>query len=484
MRLEPRAEGQATPNLGFCALSQSSLKPNLEKCRAPTGWPDMKARVDSRCGHERKERVRCQTEQETGDVLSEISVERVVETENMRRAFKKVRANKGAPGVDGITTEDLEAHLVKHWPGIKEKLLAGRYRPGPIKGKTIGKPQGGERLLGIPTTQDRVIQQAVSQLLSQLWDAGFSEHSYGFRPGRSNLDAVRAAKAFVLSGKTWVVDVDIEAFFDEVNHDRLMTRITRDIQDKRLNRYLGASLRADLVLNGQRLKRSAGVPQGGPLSPLLANLYLDPLDKELEARGLSFCRYADDLMIFVESERSAERVLASIVAWIEKHLKLKVNASKSGTGRPWERDFLGYLIDAEGNTHLSGKTIKRYRQRVRECWSARQGVSSRELVSQWRGYLLGWFGYFGLAVKENFLALSQWTRRHMRKCFWQRWHSRQGRMAQLRRLGVSKRQLARVSFHEGAWKSARHPAMHQALSNSCLRQYGLITAQDLASAQC
>nr|WP_245655677.1 group II intron reverse transcriptase/maturase [Pseudomonas japonica] len=416
-------------------------------------------------------------------MLSEISVEHVVEATNMRRALKKVRANQGAPGIDGIAVEDLEAHLVKHWPGIKEKLLNGSYKPGPIKGKTIGKPDGGERLLGIPNTQDRVIQQAVSQRLTKLWDSGFSEHSYGFRPERSNLDAIRAAKAFVLSGKTWVVDVDIEAFFDEVNHDRLMSHITRDIRDKRLNQYLKANLRADLILNGQRIKRTAGVPQGGPLSPLLANLYLDPLDKELERRGLSFCRYADDLMIFVESERSAERVLESIVAWIEKHLKLKVNASKSGTGRPWERDFLGYLIDEEGNNHLSGKTVKRYRKRVRECWSARQGVTSRELVDGWRKYLLGWFGYFRLASAVNFNSLSAWTRRHMRKCFWQRWHNRMGRIKALLRLGVSSRGIKRVSFHDGAWKAAKHPILQQALSNQCLRRFGLITAQDLASVQ-
>lgn len=410
-------------------------------------------------------------------------MEQVVETDNMRRAFKKVRSNGGAPGVDGITTEDLEGHLVKHWPGIKEKLLTGSYMPGPIKGKTIGKPQGGERLLGIPNTQDRVIQQAVSQQLTRLWDDGFSDHSYGFRPGRSNLDAVRAAKAFVLSGKTWVVDVDIESFFDEVNHDRLMTRITRDIRDRRLNKYLASNLRADMVLNGQRIKRSAGVPQGGPLSPLLANLYLDPLDKELEARGLSFCRYADDLMIFVESERSAERVLESIVAWVEKHLKLKVNASKSGTGRPWERDFLGYLIDEEGNNHLSGRTVKRYRKRVRECWSARQGLTLQMLIANWGRYLRGWFGYFQLAARNDFVRLSQWTRRHMRKCLWQRWHDRRGRMRHLIRLGVKKHQLSRVSFYDGAWKAAAHPVMHQALNNQMLKRCGLVTAQDFASVQ-
>lgn len=297
-------------------------------------------------------------------MLSEITMENVVEDNNMRRAFEKVRCNKGSPGVDGITTQDLEAHLVKHWPGIKEKLLNGCYIPDPIRGKAIAKSQGGERILGIPNTQDRVIQQAVSQQLTRLWDGGFSEHSYGFRLGRSDRGAIRAAKTFLLSGKTWVIDVDIEACFDEINHELLMARITREIRDERLSQYLASNLQVDIILNGQRVKRSIGVPQGGPLSPLLANLYLDPLDKELETRELSFCRYADDLMIFVESECHANRVLESIAAWIEKHLNLKVNSSKSGTGRPWEREFLGCLIDEEGKIYKSSKTIKRYRKRV------------------------------------------------------------------------------------------------------------------------
>lgn len=425
-----------------------------------------------------------QAEQETGDVLYEVNMEQVVEKDNMRLAFKKVRAKKGAPGVDGITTEDLEAHLRVHWPLIREKLLTGSYQPGPIKGTKIGKPQGGERLLGIPNTQDRVIQQAVNRQLTQLWDSGFSKHSYGFRPDRSNLDAVRAAREFVLKGKTWVVDVDIEAFFDEVNHDRLMARIGRDIRDKRLLRYFGASLRAPMVLNGKTSSRTKGLPQGGPLSPLLANLYLDPLDKELESRGLSFCRYADDLMIFVESERSAERVLQSIVVWIEKHLKLKVNAEKSGTGRPWERDFLGYLVDEEGNHHLSGKTVKRYRKRVRESWSARQSLPVREVILSWAKYIRGWYGYFRLATARNFKWISGWTRRHMRKYFWQRWHDRKGRMARLSRLGISKRRLASVSFYDGAWKAAKHPVMNTALNNKCLCRYGMFTAYDFALAQC
>lgn len=414
-------------------------------------------------------------------MLSETCMETIVEKENMHRALKKVRANKGAPGVDGITTDELTAHLQTHWPAIKGKLLDGTYKPGPIKGLRIPKPQGGERLLGIPNTQDRLIQQSVQQHLTQLWDAKFSEHSYGFRPGRSNLDAIRAAKAFVLEGKTWVVDIDIEAFFDQVSHDRLMSLISRDVRDKRLMRYIGQTLRADMLLDGQRVKRTAGTPQGGPLSPLLANLYLDALDKELETRGLSFCRYADDLVIYVTSERSADRVLGSVTAWIEKHLKLKVSASKSGTGRPWDRDFLGYNIDEQGNGQLSGKTVKKYRKKVRELWSARQSLTSTELVAQWGRYIRGWYEYFRW-VKDDFKRLSQWTRRHMRKCFWQRWHSREGRMRKLRGLGIASRQLARVSFHDGAWRAARHPVMQQAMSLNMMRRWGLWTPQDFASA--
>ncbi|UZE22668.1 group II intron reverse transcriptase/maturase [Pseudomonas sp. B21-056] len=410
-------------------------------------------------------------------------METIVEKENMHRALKKVRSNKGAPGVDGITTEELEAHLQAHWPAIKGKLLDGTYKPGPIKGLRIPKPQGGERLLGIANTQDRLIQQSVQQLLTQLWDVRFSEHSYGFRPGRSNLDAIRAAKAFVLEGKTWVVDIDIEAFFDQVNHDRLMSLISQDVHDKRLMRYLGQTLRADMLLDGQRVKRTAGTPQGGPISPLLANLYLDALDKELEARGLSFCRYADDLMIYVTSERSADRVLKSVTAWIEKHLKLKVSASKSGTGRPWDRDFLGYNIDEQGNGQLSGKTVKKYRKKVRELWSARQSLTSTELIAQWGDYVRGWYEYFRW-VKDDFKGLSQWTRRHMRKCFWQRWHSREGRIRKLRGLGISNRQLTRVSFHDGSWRAARHPVMHQAMSLKVMQRWGLWTPQDFASAVC
>lgn len=411
----------------------------------------------------------------------EVSMESIVAEGNMRKAYRAVTRNKGAPGIDGITTIALREHLKQHWPSLRDKLCQGEYRPGWIKGKKIRKPQGGERLLGIPNTQDRVIQQAVQQELTRLWDVDFSDHSYGYRPGRSAHDAIRAAQGYIQAGKSWVVDVDIESFFDHVNHDRLMHLITRKVKDKRVLRYIGENLRADLVLDGQRIKRTRGTPQGGPLSPALANLYLDALDKELERRELSFCRYADDLMIFVSNERSAVRILASISAWIETHLKLKVSASKSGTGRPWERTYLGYTFDEDGNPRVSEKSKKKYQKKVRKIWSARQSLGWQDLLTLWQQTVRGWYQYFKLAT-DKFKGLSQWTRRHMRKYFWLRWHSKAGRMKQLEKLGIGRRMLNRVSFHAKAWRAARHPAMHIALGLKRLREWGLWTPENFLSA--
>lgn len=277
-------------------------------------------------------------------MLNEDWMERVLEPDNLRRAYEQVRRNGGAAGVDGLGVEAYAEHAARHWPAIEAKLLAGRYRPGAVRGVSIPKPQGGERVLGIPNVQDRVIQQALLQVLGPVFDEGFSRHSYGYRPGRSAHDAVKAARGYVLEGKDWVVDLDISAFFDEVNHDILMERVGRKIRDKRVLGLIGAYLRAPLRRGGVDEKRTKGTPQGGPLSPLLANLYLDALDRELERRDLSFCRYADDVAIFVGSERSGERVLTSLVAWIGRHLKLRVNGAKSGTGRPWNGKFLGFRI--------------------------------------------------------------------------------------------------------------------------------------------
>lgn len=415
-------------------------------------------------------------------MLTEVTMEEVVGEANMRKAYRAVTRNKGAAGIDGVSTVDLREHLKQYWPRLREKLLEGSFTPGVLKGVKIHKPGGGERLLGIPTTQDRVIQQAVQQQLTQLWDPHFSPHSYGYRPGRSAHDAIKAAQGFIQEGKTWMVDIDIVAFFDEVSHDRLMHLVGRTVRDKRLLKYLGKTLRADLILEGKRIKRTKGTPQGGPLSPVLANLYLEALDKELERRELSFCRYADDLVIFVGSERSAQRVLTSITAWIEKHLKLEVSASKSGTGRPWERSFLGYTFDEEGNPQVAQKSLKKYRKKVRQIWSARQTLASQDLLTLWQQSVRGWFQYFRLA-HDDFKSLSPWTRRHIRKYFWLRWHSKAGRMKRLRRLGVREPLLKRVSFHAGSWRAARHQAMHIALSVKRMHRFGLWTPEDFALAE-
>lgn len=403
----------------------------------------------------------------------------VLDAQNLSQAYRTVLRNKGAAGADGMTTTQLGEHLRKHWPSIREKVAAGRYRPAPVKSMRIAKPGGGVRQLGIPTVQDRLIQQALSQRLNEIFDPHMSEHSYGYRPRRSAHDAIKAAQRYVQEGKDWVVDIDISAFFDHVNHDILMHRIGQSVRDKAILRLIGEYLRADMEDGGQRLKRTAGTPQGGPLSPLLANLYLDRLDKELESRGLSFCRYADDLNIYVSSERSAERVFVSVTHWIEKHLKLTVNHDKSGSGRPWDRKFLGFRIKEDGEIDIAKQSLDKYKEAVRERWDAKQGLASRELVSHWRTYLRGWWSYFGIA-KTNLRSLSAWTRRHVRKCFWQRWHNRKGRLRNLRLLGIKEEQIRRTQLHANAWRAARHPTMHRALNNETLRRYGIVTPDVLA----
>src|SRR5262252_509783 len=274
-------------------------------------------------------------------------MEEVVSPENYGKALRAVIANQGAPGIDGMKTEELNGHLRKHWPKIHAKLLAGTYTPSPVRRVEIPKPTGGKRMLGIPTVLDRFIQQMLLQAMTPIWEPRFSEHSYGFRPGRSTRDAVRAAQGYAEKGKDWVVDTDISKFFDHVNWDILMGKIGQVIRDKRVLKLIGKYLRAGAMLNGVVVKSVEGTPQGGPLSPLLANIYLDALDRELERRGLSFVRYADDCNIYVRSPRAAARVLASVSQWLTCELRLEVNATKSGVGRPWERKFLGFRIRAD-----------------------------------------------------------------------------------------------------------------------------------------
>jgi group II intron reverse transcriptase/maturase len=319
------------------------------------------------------------------------------------------------------------------------------------------------------------------QVLQPIFEANFSEHSYGFRPNRGAHDAVRAAQRYVQKGQDWVVDMDITKFFDRVNHDILMNRIGQTVRDKRVLRLIGAYLRAGVLIEGVAVTSEEGTPQGGPLSPLLANIYLDKLDKELERRELDFCRYADDCNIYVGSRRAAERVLASVTQWVSKHLRLEVNGAKSGAGRPWERKFLGFRINPEGKIESAPQSMERLRTKVRELWRSCQSLSSAQLRDNWCAYVRGWWAYFRLAEeRRNIFRLEGWIRRHIRKCFWQRWHNSRGRLRALRRLGLSER-LAKVAHSSrGAWSMARNGSLQTALSNAVLRRYGFVMPSDLA----
>jgi len=415
--------------------------------------------------------------------MHEDLMESVVTPENATAAWLAVKRNGGAPGIDGMTTEQLRDHVRKHWETIRAKLLTGTYVPSPVRRVEIPKPNGGVRLLGIPTVLDRWIQQMLMQELQAIFDPTFSAHSFGFRPGKSAHDAVRVAQSYVQAGKDWVVDMDITKFFDRVNHDILMNRIGQTIRDKRVLRLVGRYLRAGVMIEGVVQASEEGTPQGGPLSPLLANIYLDALDQELERRGLAFSRYADDCNIYVRSERSAERVLASITDWISQHLRLEVNAAKSGTGRPWERKFLGFRINLEGKIETSPQSVERFKTKVRELWRSCQSRTSAELRDAWRAYVRGWWAYYGLAEdRRNIFGLEGWIRRHIRACFWQRWDNWRGRLRKLRRLGLSGRQLKVAHSSKGAWRIAASPSLQTALRNAVLRRYEFWMPSDLAVA--
>jgi len=415
-------------------------------------------------------------------MLNEVTMEAVVDPENLRAAYLAVKANGGASGVDGMEVEEMGEHLRAHGEKIVAKLLEGRYQPAAVRAGEIPKASGGKRQLGIPTVIDRMIQQAIHQAMGPTFEEGFSESSYGFRPGRSAHDAVRAGQGFVAEGKKWVVDIDLKSFFDQVNHDRLMTMIGLKVRDKRVLALIGRFLRAERQKrDGSREARKAGTPQGGPLSPFLANIYLDPLDKELEKRGVSFVRYADDIAIFASSPRSAERILESVVAWLKKELGLEVNREKSGTGPSGQSSLLGFRLYEDGRIGVSPKSITELKEKVRECWEARQNKTSEELREQWQSYIRGWWNYFQLADwRREVKDLSGWIRRHMRKCFWLRWHHPRGRINALKRLGVKGRVLGMAYSGLGAWAIARHSVMNQALKSKTLHQYGFILPWDFA----
>jgi RNA-directed DNA polymerase len=398
--------------------------------------------------------------------IEEQLMEVVCERENCLRALKRVKANKGSAGIDGMAVEELPDYLGQHWPAICEQLLNGTYRPQPVRRVEIPKPDGGVRKLGIPTVLDRFVQQAVMQILQAQWDATFSEHSYGFRPQRSAHQAVARAQQYVREGYGWVVDLDLEKFFDRVNHDRLMSAVARRVGDKRMLKLLRGFLEAGVMEDGLVSPVDEGTPQGGPLSPLLSNLVLDELDRELERRGHRFARYADDCNIYVRSERAGQRVMTSITGFITRRLKLKVNPAKSAVARPGERKFLGFSISGgkEPKRRIAPKALLRFKQKIRELTGRSRGISVEAMTKELTSYLRGWKGYFGFCETPSVLqALDQWLRRRLRAVIWKQWKRGSLRFAKLGERGVSKTLAAQTagSAH-GPFRIANSPAMSYA----------------------
>jgi len=409
--------------------------------------------------------------------VSEALMEEVIEGENLKQALGRVKANKGSPGVDGMMVEELTGYLKEHWPSIREHLLSGIYKPQPVKRVEIAKPGGGIRKLGIPTVLDRFIQQAVMQVLQRRWDPTFSQRSYGFRPSRSAHQAVAQAQQYVAGGYRWVVDIDLEKFFDRVNHDKLMGEVAKRITDKRVLKLIRAYLSAGVMENGLVSAMEEGTPQGGPLSPLLSNIVLDELDQELERRGHRFVRYADDCNIYVGSRRAGQRVMESITGFITTRLKLRVNSEKSAVGRPWERKFLGFSLTSnrEPRRRIAPQAVKRFKERVRELTRRTRGISLEEMVKQLTVYLRGWREYFGFCQTPSVLqSFDKWVRHRLRAMAWKQWKRGRRRFAELRKRGVGKDLAAQTagSAH-GPWRLANSPALNIALPNAYFSALGL-----------
>ena len=406
-------------------------------------------------------------------------MERVVERSNMRLAYQRVVENKGAAGVDEMPVCELKDWLAVHWPSVKKALLEGRYMPQAVRRVDIPKPDGGVRTLGVPTVVDRLIQQALHQVLQPLFDPMFSEGSYGFRPGRGAHQAVRQAQAYIRDGKRWVVDIDLEKFFDRVNHDVLMARVARRVEDARVLKLIRRFLEAGMMRGGVVEPRTEGTPQGGPLSPLLSNILLDDLDRELEGRRLAFCRYADDCNIYVGSRAAGERVMHGISVFLRDVLKLRVNDQKSAVARPWERKFLGFSVTAQRDTRLriAKPSVQRLMQRVRELSRTGLGRSLRHTVEDLNPLLRGWINYFQLTDGKGVLAdLDGWVRRRLRCLLWRQWKRGRTRARKLRAFGLADAR-ARVSSGNGhgAWWNAGASHLHQALPAAFFARMGLIS---------
>jgi RNA-directed DNA polymerase len=409
--------------------------------------------------------------------IGEPWMEEVCERENCKQAWARVKANKGSPGVDGRTVHDLPGYLQQHWPVIRKPLLSGTYPRQAVRRVEIPKPDGGVRKLGIPTVLDRFIPQAVMQVLQDRWDRTFSQHSYGFRPGRSAHQAVEQAQQYIAEGYRFVVDLDLEKFFDRVNHDRRMAKIAERISDKRLLKLIRSFLQAGVMEDGLVSPVDEGTPQGGPLSPLLSNIVLDEFDRELERRKLRFARYADDSNIYVRSRRAGERVMKSVVRFIATRLKLKVKEQKSAVAEPWKRKFLGFSFTMADTPkrRIAPKAVVRFKEGVRELTSRTRGVSTERMAEELARYLRGWIGYFGQCETPGVRQrLEEWTRRRLRSAIWKQWKRGTTRFAELQKRGVGKDLAAKAagSAH-GPWPLANSPALAIALPNAYLASLGI-----------
>lgn len=404
-------------------------------------------------------------------------MEEILDAENLKKAYKTVVTNGGAPGIDGVSTGDLKTHLAANWDRVRKELLSGTYKPNAVKRVDIPKPGGGTRKLGIPTVLDRFIQQAFNQVLQRKWDPTFSEHSYGFRPGRSAHQAVEQARKYIREGYSFVVDIDLEKFFDRVNHDILMDRIAKRETDKRVLKIIRAYLNAGMMEDGLLQPTAEGVPQGGPLSPLLSNLILDELDRELSKRKLHYVRYADDCNIYVASERAGQRVMESISNFLQKKLRLRVNKEKSAVGKPSRRKFLGFsfLKKTEPRIRLADQSKDRFKRRIRELTRPTRGRSLEQVILDLRRYLVGWHSYFRLCETPSvFAQLDEWIRRRVRCYLWRHWKRGRTRFKALVQLGLKPIAAARIaSSAKGPWRISASPPLCQAISNHYLYTLGL-----------
>jgi RNA-directed DNA polymerase len=405
------------------------------------------------------------------------SMEAIVERDNLRKALARVKRNKGAAGIDGMSFEALGPYLKEHWPTIRAQLLDGSYKPQPVRRVEIPKATGGTRPLGIPTVLDRFIQQAVMQVLQAGWDRTFSEHSFGFRPRRSAHQAVARAQEYIASGHGWVADIDLEKFFDRVNHDILMGLVAKRVTDKRILKLIRSFLTAGVLEGGLVSPTEEGTPQGGPLSPLLSNLMLDVLDRELEKRGHRFVRYADDCNIYVRSQRAGERVMESIEQFLTKRLKLKVNKAKSAVARPSKRKFLGFSFTSakEPRRRIAPQALARFKSRVRELTRCTKGDTLAQITKELSCYLIGWRAYFGFCQTPSVLReLEQWIRRRLRAIAWRQWKYGHARFAELRCRGIGRDLAAQTAGSpHGPWRLSNSPALTIAMPNAAMRSLGL-----------